>query len=64
MEENKLKCPYCGTEQYTHEPDDVSAYSCLTECEHCGKQFAYAVRVTREYASRPYVAWEWEERKE
>ena len=27
---------------------------CLTECEHCGKQFWYSVDVTRSYDSRPY----------
>ncbi len=48
-DENRLTCPYCGTEQYTHEPDDFSAYACCTECESCGKLFWYSVWVTREY---------------
>ena len=49
-----LVCPYCGREQYTHEPDDTSALMCLTTCEHCERQFWYAVEVTREYSSRRY----------
>ena len=53
-EENALVCPYCGREQYTHEPDDISALMCYTECEHCGRNFWYSVTVTvtREYESR------------
>lgn len=50
--DDKLICPYCGGEQYTHEPDDISALMCLTECEHCGRSFWYSVTVTREYESR------------
>ena len=46
-----LTCPYFGREQYTHEPDDISANMCLTECEHCGKSFWYSVDVIREYSS-------------
>lgn len=46
-----LTCPYCGREQYTHEPDDISANMYLTECEHCGKSFWYSVDVIREYSS-------------
>lgn len=38
-----LVCPYCGREQYTHEPDDISALMCLTTCEHCDHEFWYAV---------------------
>ncbi len=49
MNEEALICPYCGREQYTHEPDDISAFLCLTECEHCGKSFWYSVEVTRYY---------------
>ena len=52
MDEDKLVCPYCGREQYTHEPDDISSIMCNTECEHCGKLFWYSVTVTREYS--PY----------
>lgn len=52
MDNENLICPYCGEEQYTHEPDDISADMCLTECEHCGKPFWYAVEVTRIYS--PY----------
>lgn len=52
--DNELICPYCGREQYCHEPDDDSYLMCLTECEHCGKQFWYSVTVTRSYGSSPY----------
>lgn len=52
MSEESLFCPYCGREQYTHEPDDISADMCLTECEHCGKAFWYSVEVTRDYWTR------------
>lgn len=45
-----LICPHCGKEQYTHEPDDISAYCCLEKCEHCGKPIWYAVTVQREYS--------------
>ena len=51
MGEDLLTCPYCGREQYTHEPDDISASCCSTECEECGKTFWYSVDVTREYYS-------------
>lgn len=44
-----LVCPYCNKEQYTHEDDDISADMCLTECEHCHKNFWYSVEVTRTY---------------
>lgn len=47
----ELICPYCGHEQYTHEPDDISADMCLTECENCGRPFWYSVTVTRSYDS-------------
>lgn len=46
-----LICPYCGEEQQCHEPDEISAYICYTECEHCEKHFWYSVKVTREYNS-------------
>lgn len=46
-----LICPACGKEQYTHEPDDISAYCCFTECEHCGESILYSVTVTREYSA-------------
>lgn len=46
-----LICPQCGKEQYIHEPDDISAYSCLEVCEHCGELIFYAVDVTREYSA-------------
>lgn len=51
MDDNMLECPYCGREQLTHEPDDISANSCWTECEHCGRHFWYAVTVARHYES-------------
>lgn len=54
MDEEKLICPYCGKEQYTHEDDDISADFCLETCEHCGKQFWYSVEVTRYYSPREY----------
>lgn len=44
-----LICPYCGQEQYGHEPDEITAFMCSTQCEHCGKMFSYSVTVTREY---------------
>lgn len=47
--EDRLICPYCGAEQYTHEPDDISENMCLTECESCGHSFWYSVEVIREY---------------
>ena len=53
MNKDELICPHCGQEQYTHEPDDISSDMCLTECEHCGKEFWYAVVVTRTYM--PYT---------
>lgn len=46
-----LVCPYCHEQQLTHEPDDISANMCCTECERCGKTFWYSVEVTREYTS-------------
>lgn len=54
MDGEKLICPYCGKEQYTHEDDDISAYLCLEMCEHCGKQFWYSVEVKRYYSPRKY----------
>ena len=50
-DENPLVCPYCSEDQYCHEPDDISAHMCYTECEHCGKSFWYSVKVNREYNS-------------
>ena len=47
----ELICPYCGAVQETHEPDDISADMCWTQCEKCGKNFWYSVDVTREYDS-------------
>ena len=46
-----LTCPYCGEEQYTHAPDDISGEMRDTECECCGKAFWYSVTVTRTYSS-------------
>lgn len=45
----ELICPYCGEEQYTHEPDQIDALMCFAECEHCGKHFWYSVSVQRDY---------------
>ena len=53
-QDEELKCPYCGYEQYCHEPDEISAYMCLDECENCGRKFWYTVIVTREYSSYEY----------
>lgn len=33
----ELICPHCGAIQETHEPDQISADMCWTECERCGK---------------------------
>ena len=49
--EEKLTCPYCGSEQYGHEPDEISAYCCLEQCEHCEKEFWYSVSVRRTYST-------------
>lgn len=49
-----LICPYCHCVQHTHEPDDISALMCITECEHCGRIFEYSVEVTRTYYASPY----------
>lgn len=49
MDNDTLICPYCKMEQYMHEPDEVSADMCLTECEHCGRSFWYGVTVERTY---------------
>lgn len=51
MDNETLVCPYCGREQYTHEPDEISGAMCLTECEQCEKEFWYCIKVTREYWS-------------
>ncbi len=57
--DEQLKCPYCEREQECHEPDEISADMCHTECERCGKSFWYSVSVIREYDS-----WTEEEDKE
>ena len=49
--EYKLICPICKKEQLTHEPDEISANMCYTECEHCGNPFWYSVVITREYST-------------
>ncbi len=46
-DEGELICPYCGEVQQCHEPDEFSSHSCYTQCESCGKNFWYWVRVTR-----------------
>ena len=51
MDSEILICPYCGGEQYTHEPDNVDALMANTECEHCGRLFWYSVTVTRLYSA-------------
>ena len=51
MDDEKLICPYCGREQETHEPDVISALCCLTTCEHCDREFWYAVDVKHLYVS-------------
>ncbi len=56
---DELICPYCEREQDCHEPDEIDADMCLTECEHCGKKFWYSVSVIRDYDS-----WTDEEDKE
>ncbi len=37
MTGENLICPYCGAVQETHEPDEISAIMCLTECERCDR---------------------------
>nr|DAO17242.1 MAG TPA: DNA-directed RNA polymerase [Caudoviricetes sp.] len=49
-----LICPHCRKVQYTHEPDKISAYCCITECEHCGKSFWYSVEVSYRYGVLDY----------
>lgn len=49
MKNDKLKCPYCGAEQLTHEPDTFNIDECAERCESCGRVFWYAVKVTRHY---------------
>lgn len=34
-----LICPYCRAIQETHEPDQISADMCWTECESCGEDY-------------------------
>lgn len=53
----ELICPHCGSIQETHDPDQISADICWTQCEKCGKDFWYSVSVTRDYDS-------WEETEE
>ena len=60
--EDMLKCPYCDAEQYGHEPDEISANMCHTECERCGKSFWYSVTVSRTYF--PYIEEDEEENTE
>lgn len=45
----ELICPFCARVQHCHEPDDISADCCMTECEGCGREFWYSVTVTRSY---------------
>lgn len=54
MGEQELICPCCDMPQYTHEPDSIPAFLCLTECEHCGKKFWYSVSVRMEYDATKY----------
>ena len=49
-DDEALVCPHCHTEQYTHEPDEISAICCHVTCEHCEKNFWYSVDVTRSYS--------------
>ena len=49
--DEKLTCPYCGEEQETHIPDEISNDMVFSKCEYCGKNFWYSVIVTREYYS-------------
>lgn len=53
MEDDQLRCPYCEEVQLGHEPDEFSAATCYTECEHCGRPFWYSVTVSRSYSSFP-----------
>lgn len=54
MTGENLICPYCGAVQETHEPDEISAIMCLTECERCDREFWYSVDVRRSYDSDKY----------
>lgn len=47
----QLICPYCGEVQYGHEPDVITSHMCLTTCEHCDREFWYAVNIVRTYTS-------------
>ena len=49
--EKELICPYCKEPQRTHDPDQIDATMCFTECECCGKEFWYSVIVSRLYDS-------------
>lgn len=46
---NELVCPYCGKKQSNHEPDEMTAYLCVTTCEHCDREIEYSVEVSRMY---------------
>lgn len=46
---NELICPFCGKKQLNHEPDEITAYLCVTTCEHCERIIAYSVEVSRTY---------------
>ena len=51
-DEERLECPYCGCKQEFHSYDEeISANYITAECENCGKNFWYTVRVTRDYDS-------------
>lgn len=51
MNKDLLCCPYCGAAQETHEPDQISAYMCWTECEKCKWFFWYSFDVMKGYDS-------------
>lgn len=46
---NELICPFCGKKQLNHEPDEITAYLCVTTCEHCERIIEYSVEVSRTY---------------
>lgn len=47
MTGENLICPCCGAVQETHEPDEISAIMCLTECERCDRDKSQAAMVGR-----------------
>ena len=55
MTGENLICPYCGAVQETHEPDEISAIMCRTECERCDREVWYSVDVRRSSASDTYA---------